>query len=113
MSGNPKRLAMLEKMTASGAADSFAWYALAMEYASAERVDDALATYAKLREKDAQYGPMYLMCGQLLVAAGRRDEAREWLTEGARVARVRGDTHALGEIESALATAGGPVDASA
>jgi hypothetical protein len=104
--GNPKRLAMLEKMTASGAADSFAWYALAMEYAGMGRIDDAVATYGKLKDKDPGYVPMYLMCGTMLLKANRADEGRSWLREGATVARSKGDTHALGEIESALAGAG-------
>lgn len=103
--GNPKRLAMLEKMTSSGAADSFAWYALAMEYAGAGRLDDALATYRTLREKDATYVAMYLMCGTMLLKAGRGDEGRAWLADGIAVARAKGDTHALGELETALADA--------
>jgi hypothetical protein len=104
--GSSKRLAMLEKMTAGGAADSFAWYALGMEYAGLGRTDDAVRTFTTLREKDASYVPMYLMCGTMLLKASRADEGRAWLTEGASVARAKGDTHALGEIESALAGAG-------
>jgi hypothetical protein len=100
-----KRLAMLEKMTASGTADSFAWYALALEYAGRERIDDSLGAYQKLRDKDPGYVPMYLMCGTMLLKAARVAEGRAWLTDGIAVARAKGDTHALGEIESALAGA--------
>jgi hypothetical protein len=98
-----KRLSMLEKMTAGGAGDSFAWYALAMEYAGLSRVDDALATYKTLREKDPSYVPMYLMCGTMLQKAQRQDDGREWLVAGIDVARAKGDSHALSELESALA----------
>jgi predicted Zn-dependent protease len=103
--GNPKRLAMLEKMTSSGTADSFAWYALAMEYAGAGRLDESLATYKTLREKDPSYVAMYLMCGTMLQKAGRGDEGRAWLTDGIAAARAKGDAHALSELESALADA--------
>ena len=43
-----KRLAMLEKLTASPQADSFAFYCLAMEYRKEGRVDDAVAAFATL-----------------------------------------------------------------
>ena len=97
-----KRLAMLEKMVASGSADSFARYALALEYAGLDRMDDALAAFIALREADAGYVPMYLMCGSMLSKAGRAAEGREWLSEGLTVARAKGDDHAQSEIQSAL-----------
>ena len=98
-----KRLAMLEQMVAKGAADSFALYALALEYAGLDRIDEAVSTFTSLRAKDPGYVPMYLMCGSTLTKAGRPADAREWLVEGVTVARAKGDSHALGEIESALA----------
>ena len=99
-----KRLEVLIKMTSSPQADSFAWYALALEYKGLGRVDDALSTFAALRQKDAAYVPMYLMCGTMLIEANRRAEAKEWLLAGIGAARGKGDTHAAGEIEAALAT---------
>lgn len=101
-----KRLQMLEKMTASGQADSFAWYALALEYKGLDRVEEAHATFVKLREQDPGYVPMYLMCGTMLIDADRRDEAREWLETGVEKARAKGDTHALSELEGALGQLG-------
>jgi len=98
-----KRLAFLEQHVASGAADSFALYGLGMEYRKEGRVDDAVATFVKLRDKDADYLPMYLMAGQVLTDASRTEEARAWLDAGAEVARRKGDGKTLGEIESALA----------
>jgi hypothetical protein len=99
-----KRLAFLEQHCAAGTADSFAFYGLAMEYRKEGRVDDAVATFGKLREKDASYVPMYLMAGQTLIDAGRSDEARRWLESGVEVAKAKHDSHALGELESALAS---------
>jgi len=98
-----KRLAVLEKMTGSGSKDPFAWYGLALEYKSLGRMDDAVATFGKLRAIDPAYVPQYLMCGSLLIELGRPAEARTWLTEGAAAARAKGDGHALSEIEDALA----------
>lgn len=98
-----KRLAFLESMTASGKADAFAWYGLAMEYRREGRLGDALDTFAKLRELHADYLPMYLMAGQILTDEQRGSEAREWLEAGIALARAQGNSHALGELESALA----------
>lgn len=98
-----KRLAFLEQHVASGGADSFALYGLGMEYRKEGRLADSVAAFAKLREKDADYLPVYLMAGQTLIDAGLPEEARAWLQAGAEVARRKGDSKTLGEIESALA----------
>jgi predicted Zn-dependent protease len=99
-----KRLAMLESMIESGSADAFAWYGLGMEYRRAGRVADALETFGKLRSQQPDYLPMYLMAGQTLLEAARPEEAREWLEAGIAIARAQNATHALGELESALAS---------
>jgi tetratricopeptide (TPR) repeat protein len=100
-----KRLAFLEQSVKSGAADSFARYALGMEYRKTGRVDDALAAFTELREKDPGYLPMYLMVGQMLADSERKPEAIEWLEAGVRLATERADSKALGELESALSEA--------
>jgi tetratricopeptide (TPR) repeat protein len=99
-----KRLAFLEQHCAAGTADSFAFYGLGMEYRKEGRIDDAIATFDKLKSKDPDYVPMYLMAGQTLIDAGRAVEAKNWLETGIAVAQRKGDSHALGELESALAS---------
>lgn len=98
-----KRLAYLEKVTSEGSKDPFPWYGLAIEYGNLGRLEEAVTTFGKLRELDAGYVPMYLMCGGLLIKAGRVDEGRAWLSEGIVAARKKGDSHALSELEDALA----------
>lgn len=98
-----KRLTMLEKLLENGQADSFARYALALEYKKETRFDEALVQFQALREHDPRYIPQYLMTGQLLIELGRTEEARTVLSQGAEAARSAHDHHALGEIESALA----------
>jgi tetratricopeptide (TPR) repeat protein len=100
-----KRLEMLEKLTASGKADSFAWYALALEYRKEKRFEEALSTFEKLRDVDAEYVPMYLMAGQMLMESDRHAEAASWLEQGIPKARARGDTKAVAELEQALSLA--------
>jgi predicted Zn-dependent protease len=93
---------MLEQLTSSGKGDTFTWYALALEYKSAGRVDDATATFTRLRDKDPDYVPMYLMAGSMLTEAGRSDEAIAWLKAGIDRAIAKGDTHAREEMKGIL-----------
>ena len=79
-----KRLAMLEKLTSSAQADSFAFYCLALEYRKEGRVDDAVRAFETLRARDAGYLPMYLMAGQMLREAARTADASAWLKQGWR-----------------------------
>lgn len=97
-----KRLLMLESLVASGSADPFAWYGLGMEYRRAGRLEDALETFGKLRQRNPDYLPVYLMAGQALLDGRRPTEAREWLEAGIALARTQNAAHALGELESAL-----------
>ena len=99
-----KRLAFLEQMTSNGQADSFAWYALALEYKGRARAEDALRTFEALRERDPGYVPTYLMCGTMLTEAGRHADARSWLEQGVSAAKAKGDGHALSELQGALAS---------
>jgi predicted Zn-dependent protease len=105
--GQPsKRLAFLLKMTASGSADPFVWYGLAMEYRNLDRKEEALSTFEQLRSKAPDYVPMYLMCGQMLESMARAADARTWLAAGVDAARRKGDAHAASELEAALAALG-------
>jgi tetratricopeptide (TPR) repeat protein len=105
MAQSSKRLEFLQKMTTSapGADDPLAWYGLAQEYRSLERFDEALVAFESLRARKPDYVPQYLMCGQMLEKLGRAADARVWLEKGIEAARAKRDTHALGELESALA----------
>jgi predicted Zn-dependent protease len=106
MSATSKRLEFLQKVTATPAADAFAWYGLAMEYRTLGRHDEALAAFESLRSRSPEYVPMYLMCGQMLEQMGRAADARTWMTAGIEAARAKGDAHAASELEAALGTLG-------
>lgn len=97
-----KRLFMLEKMVQQGAADAFTRYALALEYKSLERWDDAELAFVSLRDAHPDYVPQYLMAGQLLIDRGRPDDARPWLEAGLAVAQKAGDQKAASELADAL-----------
>jgi predicted Zn-dependent protease len=102
------RLEMLEKLTSSGKADSFAWYALALEYRSADRVDDALRAFEELRAAYPDYVPGYQMAGSMLASTGREAEARTWLEQGIERATAVGNDHARAEMQDMLEMMGAP-----
>jgi predicted Zn-dependent protease len=98
-----KRLEILSQLVESGQADSFARYALALEYKKAGRNDEALAAFEALRAADPDYLAMYYMAGQLLLDMDREAQARDWLEAGVEIARRKGESKTLGELEATLA----------
>jgi tetratricopeptide (TPR) repeat protein len=100
-----RRLDFLLNLT-SKSTDPFAWYGLAMEYRSLSRHDEAISTFQALRARAPDYVPMYLMCGQVLESLGRFEEARSWFGFGIEAASEKGDSHAVSELQNALAALG-------
>jgi len=100
------RLEIFEDTTRNSPTDSFAHYALAMEYEKAGRFDEAIATYTKLLGFDPKYVPAYQMCGQLLLKLGRALDARDILGRGLQVASQTGNMKAANEIQGLLAELG-------
>lgn len=99
-----RRLELLERMIAKGTDDPFVRYARALELRSLERNEDALVALGEVRERHPDYVPSYLMAGQLAIALGRAEDARDWLARGIEVATRVGDDHALSEMRRALDT---------
>lgn len=102
MPSPPSRIEMLQTFIAQKPRDPFPRYALALEYKNAGRLDEAQAAFAELSTLDPNYVPAYLHAGNLLVALGRREEARATYQAGITAATRAGDTHARGELEGAL-----------
>jgi tetratricopeptide (TPR) repeat protein len=83
--------------------DPFPRYALALEYKNAGRLDDARVTFGDLMAAIPDYTATYLHAGNVLVALGKREDARAIYERGIEVCGRRGDAHARGELEGALA----------
>ena len=83
--------------------DPFPRYGLAMEHKGRGELAEAWRVFEELLAKFPDYVPTYLMAGGTLVALDRRDEAADIYRKGIEVAQRRGDQHARGELESALA----------
>jgi predicted Zn-dependent protease len=96
------RIAILTEILAASPEDTFARYGLAMEYAKAGQIEQALAEFKTLIEKNPDYTPAYFMAAQTLANADRTDEAKRMLVDGVSSARRTGNTHAQSEMTAML-----------
>ena len=102
------RLEMLKSFVSSNPADPFPRYGLALEYRNQGQLEEAAATFRELLERSPDYTAAYLHAGNTLVALGRPDEARAVYQAGVAACAQKGDLHARGEIEAALAALAPP-----
>jgi predicted Zn-dependent protease len=96
------KIAMLTEILTQNPGDAFARYGLAMEYANKGEIDASVAEFDRLLSTHTDYTAGYFMAAQTLVKAGRKDEAKERLSQGIASARRTGNQHALGEMEAFL-----------
>lgn len=82
--------------------DAFLRYGVAMEYAKAGRHEEALAEFAELLRRDANYVAGYFMAGRTCEQKGDMESAKVFYRNGIAAAKKIGDHHAAGEISSAL-----------
>ncbi len=78
--------------------DEFLNYALAMEFVSSGRTEDALSAFRRVLKFDAQNSAAWFQQAQVLAGMERVDEAREAAREGIAAAKARGEQHAAEEI---------------
>jgi tetratricopeptide (TPR) repeat protein len=96
------RIVLLSEILSANPEDTFARYGLAMEYSKAGQIEQALAEYKTLIDKNPDYTPAYFMAAQTLADAGRADEAKRWLVDGISSARRTGNQHAQSEMTAML-----------
>ncbi len=98
----------LEKKLLAGDRDPFAWYALGIEYVDAERYEDAVKIFARLRELHPTYLQAYFPCATLHHQAGRKAQALEWLEAGRLAAKEsKASAATIGEFDEAIKLARG------
>lgn len=98
------RLATFRSLIAKSPADPFPRYGLAMEFRSRGELEASATAFDELLTTFPDYVPSYLMAGGVAQQLGRAETARELYRRGVEVATTRGDSHARGELVSALAT---------
>jgi Tfp pilus assembly protein PilF len=97
-----ERAEQLKEILKDQPENSFARYALGIEYASAGETDAALAEFRGAVTLDAKNANAFLMGAQALQQAERIAEAIEWLHEGIACAKRLGNRHAESEMQSLL-----------
>jgi tetratricopeptide (TPR) repeat protein len=96
------RLELLKNLVAQNPHHTLARYGLAMEYANAGQLEEAVAEYRALVGVSPDYSYAYFHGGQALEKLGRPEEAREMYRQGIGAAARSGDAHARSELEGAL-----------
>jgi tetratricopeptide (TPR) repeat protein len=96
------RIAGLLEILNTNPDDTFARYALGMEYSRSGRVDDAVSEFRTLIGKQPEYANAYFMAAQALAAAERIDEARTFLQDGIAAANRARNQHAASEMQAML-----------
>ncbi len=97
------RLEQLELLARKDPGDPFVQYAIALEYVSSDRLEEAAGILERLMEASPDYSAGYHQAGRVYERLDRDDEARRCYENGIVVADRQGDTKDLEEMREALA----------
>jgi tetratricopeptide (TPR) repeat protein len=100
------RIEALKRFISSRPSDPFPRYGLAQEYKNAGKLAEARDEFVTLMREHPDYTAAYLHAGNVHLALGDRAEARAVFERGIAACVRRGDGHAKGELEGALASLG-------
>ena len=96
------RLEILKSLLEQNPQDSFARYGLAMEYAKAGDLEQAVSEFRAVLAGNGDYSYAYFHGGQTLEKLGRVEEARAMYEEGIAAAARTGDRKGASELQGAL-----------
>lgn len=96
------RRQMLEEFVAKKPDDAFSRYGLAVECMNGGDAAAADSHFRIVIQNNSDYVPAYLMYGQLLAREGRKEEAKQVLSNGIAAATRKGNSHARSEMEALL-----------
>ena len=96
------RISQLKEILTLNPADSFARYALGMEYSNSGQVDTAVAEFKTLLQHNPSYVNAYFMAAQALAGAQRNKEAIDLLRDGIATAQRTNNRHAESEMQELL-----------
>jgi Tfp pilus assembly protein PilF len=98
-----ERAAQLKEILQQDPANTFARYALGMEYSSAGEVEAAVTEFRTLVENSPDYANAYFMAAQALARVpDRTADVVRWLESGIAAARRSGNRHAESEMQQML-----------
>lgn len=97
------RLEQLELLAGKDPGDPFIQYAIALEYVSSNRLEQAAEILEKLMAASPDYTAGYHQAGRVYEQLDRDEEARRCYEQGIVVAERQGDAKDLDEMREALA----------
>jgi tetratricopeptide (TPR) repeat protein len=96
------RLDQLLELLQADPTDTFLQYAVAMEHAKQGDHEQALAAFNDLLARDPKYVAAYFMAGRTCEQKEDPEAAKAFYRRGIDTANSIGDSHAAGEMSSAL-----------
>lgn len=96
------RIENLKQMLEVDPLDTFARYALGLEYMGMQEYESARGMFEEIRVLDPNYQAVYYQLGKVYELLGEETEARKVYEKGIYVAASKGDMHTKSELEQAL-----------
>ncbi|MBN8701612.1 MAG: tetratricopeptide repeat protein [Bacteroidetes bacterium] len=97
-----KRVTLLLEMLKNDPNDVFLIYALALEHAKEERLEEAIGLLEKAHSINESYLPAYYQLGKLYEQTGESQKAIQIYRKGIFIANSKKDMKTIGELEEAL-----------
>ncbi|MEO8514675.1 MAG: tetratricopeptide repeat protein [Ignavibacteria bacterium] len=99
---NSSRIDNLKGMLETDPNDTFARYALGLEYMSSNEYENAKDIFEELKTLDPNYAATYYQLGKTYEQLGDESEARKIYEKGIFVTTSQSDFHTKEELEQAL-----------
>ncbi|SVB57010.1 uncharacterized protein METZ01_LOCUS209864 [marine metagenome] len=96
------RLEQLERLAEKKPDDNFVQYAIALEYVSVQRFEEAAEILEASMRRDRSYVAAFHQAARTYEQLEQIDDARRCYEQGVTVATEQGDAHARSEMEEAL-----------
>ena len=96
------RLEELKKMLDENPSDNFIIYAMALEHANMQHVDEAILLLNQLLQRDPEYLAAYYQLGKFYEMKQDAVNASVIYSKGMEVAKQKKDQRTLNELKSAL-----------
>lgn len=99
---NRERIQSLKKVLETDPNDTFARYAIGLEYLSANELNDAKNIFDEVIALDPNYAAVYYQLGKTYELMGDESSAKKIYEKGIYVAASQSDDHTKSELEQAL-----------
>ena len=96
------RIENLKAILASDPQDTFARYALGLEYISLNDLEQAKNIFEEIYALDPAYVATYYQLGKIYELLGEEHQARKIYEKGVYVAASQGDEHTKQELQQAI-----------